>query len=102
MFKALVLEEKDGKVTNTIRELSEDSLPQGDVTVAVEYSTLDYKDGLILGGLGRLVRDYPHVPGVDFAGSIAQSGHPAWKPRDKVLLTGWRVGETQWGGYAQK
>ncbi len=102
MFKALVLEEKDGKVTNTIRELSEDSLPQGDVTVAVEYSTLNYKDGLILGGLGRLVRNYPHVPGVDFAGSVAQSSHPAWKSGDKVILTGWRVGETQWGGYSQR
>jgi len=102
MFKALLLEEKDGKVASRVTDLSEDSLPAGEVTVAVEYSTLNYKDGLILGGLGRLVRNYPHVPGVDFAGSVLQSSHAAWKPGDKVILTGFRVGETQWGGYGQK
>ncbi|HEY2891805.1 MAG TPA: MDR family oxidoreductase [Dongiaceae bacterium] len=102
MFKALLLEEKDGKVSNRITELAEDKLPAGDVTVAVEYSTLNYKDGLILGGLGRLVRNYPHVPGVDFAGRVLESSHPKWKVGDAVVLTGWRVGETQWGGYGQK
>src|SRR5882724_7094808 len=102
MFKALLLEEKDGKVASRVTDLNEDSLPAGEVTVAVEYSTLNYKDGLILGGLGRLVRNYPHVPGVDFAGSVLQSTHTAWKPGDKVILTGFRVGETQWGGYGQK
>jgi acrylyl-CoA reductase (NADPH) len=102
MFKALLLEEKDGKVSNRIAELAEDKLPAGDVTVAVEYSTLNYKDGLILGGLGRLVRNYPHVPGVDFAGRVLESSHPKWKAGDVVVLTGWRVGETQWGGYGQK
>ena len=102
MFKALLLEEKDGKVSNRITELAEDKLPAGDVTVAVEYSTLNYKDGLILGGLGRLVRNYPHVPGVDFAGRVLESSHPKWKAGDAVILTGWRVGETQWGGYGQK
>ena len=102
MFKALLLEEKDGKVASRVTDLSEDSLPAGEVTVAVEYSTLNYKDGLILGGLGRLVRNYPHVPGVDFAGSVIESTHAAWKPGDMVILTGFRVGETQWGGYGQK
>ena len=102
MFKALLLEEKDGKVSGQITELAEDRLPAGDVTVAVEYSTLNYKDGLILGGLGRLVRNYPHVPGVDFAGHVLESNHPKWKAGDSVILTGWRVGETQWGGYGQK
>jgi len=102
MFKALLLEEKDGKVAGRITELAEDKLPAGDVTVAVEYSTLNYKDGLILGGLGRLVRNYPHVPGVDFAGRVLESTHPKWKAGDAVILTGWRVGETQWGGYGQK
>jgi len=102
MFKALLLEEKDGKVSNRIAELAEDKLPAGDVTVAVEYSTLNYKDGLILGWLGRLVRNYPHVPGVDFAGRVLESSHPKWKAGDAVVLTGWRVGETQWGGYGQK
>ena len=67
MFKALLLTEKDGKVTPQITQLDEERLPEGDVTVRVQYSTLNYKDGLILNGLGRLVRNYPHVPGVDFA-----------------------------------
>src|SRR5690242_4216926 len=102
MFKALLLEEKDGKISGQITEIAEDRLPAGDVTVAVEYSTLNYKDGLILGGLGRLVRNYPHVPGVDFAGRVLESSHPKWKAGDSVVLTGWRVGETQWGGYGQK
>ncbi len=101
-FKALVLEESEGKVTAGIRELAEPSLPEGDVTVAVEYSNLNYKDGMILNGLGRLVQHYPHVPGVDFAGTVADSRHPAFRPGDQVVLTGWRVGESRWGGYAQR
>lgn len=102
MFKALVLEETDGKVTPGIQALDESRLPAGDVTVAVEHSTLNYKDGMVLSGLGRLVRTYPHVPGIDFAGTVETSEHPAWKPGDKVVLTGWRVGELHWGGYAEK
>jgi hypothetical protein len=102
MFKALVLEESDGKVASSIQELGEDRLPEGDVTIAVEYSTLNYKDGMILNGLGRLVRNYPHVPGVDFAGKVIESSHPDWKPGDQAILTGWRVGEARWGGYAGK
>ena len=70
--------------------------------VDVEYSTLNYKDGLILKGLGRLVRKYPHVPGVDFAGRVSVSTSPDYKPGEAVLLTGWRVGEVQWGGFAEK
>ena len=77
-------------------------MPPGEVTVAVEYSTLNYKDGMILEGVGRLVRKYPHVPGVDFAGTVESSTSPEWKPGDEVILTGWRVGEMQWGGYAEK
>src|SRR3954463_12002590 len=100
MFRALVLDEKDGKVSASVKELPAESLPAGDVTVDVQYSTLNYKDGLILNGLGRLVRQYPHVPGVDFAGTVASSDNPAWKKGDAVILTGWRVGEVQWGGYA--
>jgi acrylyl-CoA reductase (NADPH) len=102
MFKALLLEEKEGKVAARVTELAEESLPAGDVTVAVQYSTLNYKDGMILGGLGRLVRQYPHVPGVDFAGTVLSSTDPAWRAGEPVVLTGWRVGETRWGGYAQK
>jgi acrylyl-CoA reductase (NADPH) len=101
-FTALVLREEAGKVTPRIERVDESALPPGDVTVAVEYSTLNYKDGMILNGLGRLVRKYPHIPGVDFAGTVERSDSPDFKPGDKVVLTGWRVGEAQWGGYAQK
>ena len=102
MFEALLLEEKDGKVTASLRSLDESALPAGDVTVDVEYSTLNYKDGLILTGQGRLVRTYPHVPGIDFAGRVATSDNPDWRPGDRVVLTGWRVGETHWGGFSGK
>jgi len=101
-FKALLLEETGGKVASRIATLDEALLPPGEVTVDVAYSTLNYKDGMILKGIGRLVRKYPHVPGVDFAGTVAQSDSPDFKPGDAVILTGWRVGEAQWGGYAQK
>ena len=100
-FTALVLEEANGKVSAALQRLEDSLLPAGDVTVRVSHSTLNYKDGLILNGLGRLVRKYPHVPGVDFAGTVERSDHPEWKPGDRVILTGWRVGEVQWGGYAE-
>ncbi len=102
MFKALVLEESDGKVSSSIEEFDESRLPDGDVTVAVGYSTLNYKDGMVLKGVGRLVRTYPHVPGIDFAGTVEDSAHPDFAPGDAVVLTGWRVGEAHWGGHAQK
>jgi acrylyl-CoA reductase (NADPH) len=102
MFKALLLEETGGKIAPRVAELADDALPAGDVTVAVEHSTLNYKDGMILKGVGRLVRQYPHVPGIDFAGRVLQSQNPAWHAGDPVVLTGWRVGETHWGGYAEK
>jgi len=101
-FRALVLHEEGGKVTPRLEAVEEDRLPSGEVTVAVEYSTLNYKDGLILNGLGRLVRNYPHVPGIDFAGKVASSTAPDYKAGDAVLLTGWRVGEVQWGGFGEK
>jgi acrylyl-CoA reductase (NADPH) len=101
-FNALVLHEKEGKVEPRFERLDEAALPPGEVLVRVEYSTLNYKDGMILEGLGRLVRKYPHVPGVDFAGTVEQSADPAVKPGDRVVLTGWRVGENSWGGYAEK
>jgi acrylyl-CoA reductase (NADPH) len=102
MFRALVLEDVGGSVTPSIRELDETTLPAGDVTVAVEYTTVNYKDGLVVNGAGGLVKRYPHVPGIDFAGTVLESRHPAYRAGDKVVLTGWRVGEVQWGGYAQK
>ncbi len=101
-LKALVLHDANGKVEARFERITEAALPPGDVTVAVEYSTLNYKDGMILEGLGRLVRKYPHVPGVDFAGTVERSDSLDFKPGDKVVLTGWRVGEARWGGYAQK
>ena len=101
-FRALVLYEEGGKVVPRIESVDKDRLPPGEVTVAVECSTLNYKDGMILHGIGRLVRNYPHVPGVDFAGTVEHSDSPEFKPGDPVILTGWRVGETQWGGYAEK
>lgn len=102
LVRALVLEESDRKVVAAVREVAAGDLPPGDVTLAVQYSSLNYKDGMILGGLGRLVRQYPHVPGIDFVGTVEESTNAAWKPGDRAILTGWRVGETQWGGYAQK
>jgi acrylyl-CoA reductase (NADPH) len=101
-FRALVLHEEGGKVTPRLATLDEARLPPGEVTVAVEYSTLNYKDGMILEGQGRLVRAYPHVPGVDFAGTVLRSDSPEFRPGDPVILTGWRVGEVQWGGYAER
>src|SRR5437016_4798752 len=99
-FRALVLHEEDGRVVPRIEQLDESRLPAGEVTVAVEYSTLNYKDGMILEGQGRLVRSYPHVPGIDFAGTVLESSAPEFCPGDPVILTGWRVGELHWGGYA--
>ena len=102
-FKALIIDKaEDGAVTQAIEEIGEDRLPEGDVTVAVDYSTLNYKDGMCLLGQGGLVRNYPHVPGIDFAGTVEASGDERYRPGDKVILTGWRVGEARWGGYAQK
>lgn len=102
-FKALVVEKaEDGSTHASVQMLEESRLPDGEVTVAVEYSTLNYKDGLCLGGGGGLVRAYPHVPGIDFAGTVEASTDGRYKPGDKVVLTGWRVGEVWWGGYAQK
>jgi acrylyl-CoA reductase (NADPH) len=101
-FKALLLEEQDGKVKAAVKTLESTALPEGDVTVAVEYSSINYKDGMVIKGLGKLVRKYPHVPGIDLAGVVLESASSAFQPGDKVVLTGWRVGETHWGGYAQR
>ncbi len=102
-FTALVLEEdEDRKVSNSIQTLGNDRLPDGNVTVAVKYSTLNYKDGMVVNGVGRLVREYPHVPGIDFAGVVEESSSADYKPGDEVILTGWRVGEVHWGGYATR
>ncbi|PZX42141.1 acrylyl-CoA reductase (NADPH) [Roseinatronobacter thiooxidans] len=102
-FNALIVEKTDdGKTHASVQRITQDQLPAGDVTVAVEYSTVNYKDGLCIGPGGGLVRNYPHVPGIDFAGTVEASDDPRYAPGDKVVLTGWRVGEAHWGGYAQK
>ena len=101
-FNALVVEkDDDGKTSASVQQIDDASLPSGDVTVAVEYSTLNYKDGLCIGPGGGLVRRYPHVPGIDFAGRVSHSDSPEFKKGDAVILTGWRVGESRWGGYSQ-
>jgi acrylyl-CoA reductase (NADPH) len=103
MFRALVVEkDEDGKTHAAVQELGDDWLPPGDVMVAVEYSTVNYKDGLCLGSGGGLVRVWPHVPGIDFAGTVEASEDARYRPGDKVVLTGWRVGEAHWGGFATK
>ncbi len=104
MFKALVVEkdEESGKTQASVQDLDDARLPEAEVTVAVEYSTLNYKDGLCIGPGAGLVRHYPHVPGIDFAGTVEESSDARYKPGDKVVLTGWRVGEAHWGGHAQK
>ncbi len=101
-FRALMLTEAEGEVSAAIADVPDALLPDGNVTVAVEYSDLNYKDGMVVNGVGRLVRTYPHVPGIDFAGTVEESRDPNFQPGDKVVLTGWRVGEAWWGGYAQK
>jgi len=102
-MRALVVEkDADGRTSASVQSVGEDRLPDGDVTVDVEFSTVNYKDGLCLGSGGGLVRNYPHVPGIDLAGTVSASSSTRYKQGDKVVLTGWRVGETRWGGFAEK
>ena len=106
MFKAIYLEQgADKKTTASVRELDESTLPSFEergVTVDVAYSTLNYKDGLAITGKSPVVRKWPMVPGIDFAGRVSASNDPSWKPGDEVILNGWGVGEGHWGGLAQK
>ena len=104
MFRALVLDKvEEGLAQASVQELDDDRLPAGEVTVAVEYSTVNYKDGLCLSPTGGgLVRVWPHVAGIDFAGVVEHSSDPRYYPGDTVVLTGWRVGEVHWGGYATR
>ena len=104
MFNALVVnkDEESGKTSASVEEISLDQLPEGNVVVKVEYSTVNWKDGLCIGPGGGLVREYPHVPGIDFAGTVESSDDARYAAGDSVVLTGWRVGEVHWGGYSQK
>ena len=103
-FRALMLNaDEDGKVNAAITELTNNDLPEaGDVLIAVDYSTINYKDGLVINGLGKLVRDYPHIPGVDLAGTVLESNDDRYKPGDQVVATGWRMGEIWWGGHSER
>jgi len=101
-FKALLVHKNDDGISHQFETLDDARLPEGNVTVAIEYSTVNYKDGLCLTGQGGLVRTYPHVPGIDFAGTVEHSDDPRYSPGDAVVLTGWRVGENRWGGYTTR
>ncbi len=102
MFNAILVERDPPPYRASLKKLDEAQLPPGDVTVRVEYSTLNYKDALALTGKGPVVRQFPMVPGIDFAGTVEESGNPSYKSGDKVVLNGWGVGETHWGGLAQR
>lgn len=101
-FRALVLDQKDGQLDASIKELRRSDLPEGEVLVSVAYSSLNYKDGLAVTGQGKIIRQYPMVPGIDLAGTVEESASPAYRPGDRVVLTGWGIGERSWGGYSQK
>ncbi|EKT4448934.1 oxidoreductase [Pseudomonas putida] len=102
MFKGILIEKQEDKYSARLTELNDDQLPDGKVTVKVAYSTLNYKDALAITGRGPVVRSFPMVPGIDLAGTVESSDDPRYKPGDCVLLNGWGVGESHWGGLAQK
>jgi len=101
MFKAILIENTDGYQAQ-LADLHDEQLPAGDVTVRVSYSTLNYKDGLAISGKSPVVRQFPMIPGIDLAGTVETSNHPHYQVGDRVLLNGWGVGESHWGGLAQK
>jgi len=101
MFNAILIEKNDSQQEVAVTSLETDALPEGDVLVRVDYSTINYKDALAITGASPVVRKFPMVPGIDLAGVVEQSDHPQWKAGDKVVLNGWGVGEAHWGGLAQ-
>ena len=100
-FKALVLNQEGDNFSREVKSLNKSFLKHGDVTVKVQYSGLNYKDALILKNGARLVKEFPHIPGIDFSGVVEESDHKDFKPGDEIILTGWRVGEIFFGGYSQ-
>ncbi|RDW14011.1 acrylyl-CoA reductase (NADPH) [Paracoccus thiocyanatus] len=102
MFHAILIDKDESGYSARLAQLDDDALPEGDLTVEIEWSTMNYKDALALTGKSPVVRRFPMVPGIDFAGTVTQSGSDAFRPGDKVVYTGFGLGETQWGGYAQK
>src|ERR1700682_535559 len=101
-FEAIVVDKGEAGQTVRLADFDEKDLMDGDVTVAVEWSTVNYKDGLAVTGKAPVVRRFPMIAGVDFSGTVDSSSHPAWKPGDKVIVNGWGVGETHLGAYAQR
>jgi len=102
MFKGILITKDDAAYQAQVQQIDDTVLPAGDVTVHVEWSTLNYKDGLAITGKGPVVRSFPMVPGVDLAGTVEESSHPAYRSGDRVVLNGWGVGEMHWGGLAQR
>lgn len=102
MFKGIMIEKDEAGYRASIKDVDESQLPEGDVTVRVSHSTLNYKDGLAISGRGPVVRKFPMVPGIDLVGTVEETSHPAYSVGDAVLLNGWGVGEGHWGGMAQK
>ncbi|MBL61282.1 MAG: zinc-binding alcohol dehydrogenase [Candidatus Pelagibacter sp.] len=100
-FKALIINNEDDKFTKEVKQIDKTFLKHGNVLVKIDYSSLNYKDGMILKNGGSLVKEYPHIPGIDFAGTVEESDSDKFKKNDKVILTGWRVGEIYFGGYSQ-
>lgn len=101
-MQALILEQQDGKTLASIQPLDENQLPEGDVTVDVHWSSLNYKDALAITGKGKIIRNFPMIPGIDFAGTVRTSEDPRFHAGQEVLLTGWGVGENHWGGLAER
>lgn len=101
-MQALILEQQDGKTLASVQPLDENQLPEGDVTVDVHWSSLNYKDALAITGKGKIIRNFPMIPGIDFAGTVRASEDPRFHVGQEVLLTGWGVGENHWGGLAER
>ncbi|WED21861.1 oxidoreductase [Vibrio sp. JC009] len=102
MFKALVLNQEEKRTISAIEQIDEAQLPEGEVLVAVNYTSLNYKDGLAITGKGKIIRNFPMVPGIDMAGKVVSSDDERYKEGDEVVLTGWGVGENHWGGMAER
>lgn len=102
MFKALVLDQADKITSSSIQQLDISQLPEGDVLIDVDYSSLNYKDGLAITGKGKICRQFPMVPGIDLTGTVVESSDDRYTAGQKVVLTGWGVGEGHWGGMAEK
>ena len=102
MFKGILIEKDEAGYRAAVQDIDEARLPEGDVSVRVSHSTLNYKDGLAITGKGPVVRKFPMVPGIDLVGTVEESSHHGYKPGDAVLLNGWGVGEGHWGGWRKK